>query len=122
MSALSPKADIAQFIRSRGVRNPSWLIVCRRLLRFEFLHRGVEVGGSVMQTTDGLDMTAVAERASAVQASLFDDVVHMVDERWSAIPTRLNIAGGADIVVGARDMRTQWRPAPGDIGWHFIDR
>ena len=31
-------------------------------------------------------MTAIAERAAAVQASLFDDVVHVVDERGPAIP------------------------------------
>ena len=49
-----------------------------------------------MQTTDGFDMTAVAEHAAAVQASLFDDVVHVVDERGPAIPTRLNIAGCTD--------------------------
>ena len=58
-----------------------------------------------MQTTDGFHMTAVAERAAAVQASLFDDVVHVVDERGPAITTRLNIAGCTDVVVGARDMR-----------------
>ena len=73
-----------------------------------------------MQTTDGFDMTAVAERASAVQASLFDDVVHVVDERGPAIPTRLNIAGCTDVVVRARDMRAARRPAPGDVGRHFI--
>ena len=65
-------------------------------------------------------MTAVAERAAAVQASLFDDVVHVVDERGPAIPTRLNIAGCTDVVVGARDMRAPRCPAPGDVGRHFI--
>jgi hypothetical protein len=73
-----------------------------------------------MQATDGFDMTAVAERATAVQASLFDDVVHMVDERGPAIPTRLNITGRTDIMVGAPDMRTPRCPAPGDVGRHFM--
>src|SRR5262245_6749188 len=100
--------------------HPSWLVVCRRLLRFEFFNRGIEIGRSVMQATDGFHMTAVAERAAAVQASLFDDVVHVVDERGPAIPTRLNIAGCADVVVGARDMRAPRCPAPGDVGRHFI--
>ena len=100
--------------------HPSWLIVCRGLLRFEFLHRGVEIGRSVMETTDSFDMTAVTERAAAVQASLFNDVVHVVDERGPAIPTRLNIAGCADVVVGARDMRAPRCPAPGDVGRHLI--
>jgi hypothetical protein len=100
--------------------HPSWLIVCRGLLRFEFLHRGVEIGRSVMQTRDGFDMTAVAERAAAVQASLFDDVVHVVNERGPAVPTGLNIAGCTDVVVGARDMRAPRCPAPGDVGRHFI--
>jgi ABC-type amino acid transport substrate-binding protein len=31
-----------------------------------------------MQATDGFHMSAIAERAAAVQASLFDDVVHVV--------------------------------------------
>ena len=44
-------------------------------------------------------MTAVVERAAVVQASLFDDVAHVVDELGPAIPTRLDIAGGADVVV-----------------------
>src|SRR5262245_4841045 len=101
-------------------RYPSWLIVCRRLLRFEFLHRGVEIGRSVMQTTDGFDMTAVAEGAAVVQASLFDDVVHVVDERGAAIPTRLNIARCTDVVVGARDMRAPRCPASRDVGRHLI--
>jgi hypothetical protein len=54
-----------------------------------------------MGATDRFDMTAVAERATVVQARLFDDVVHVVDELGPAIP----IAGGTDVVVGARDMR-----------------
>src|SRR5262245_15150759 len=99
-------------------RYPSWLIVCRRLLRFEFFNRGIEIGRSVMQATDGFDMTAVAERAAAVQASLFDDVVHVVDERGPAVPTRLNIAGCTDVMVGARHTRA--RGTPRDVGRHFI--
>ena len=75
------------------------------IFRFEFFHGGVEIGRSVMRATDGFDMTAVAERAAVVQASLHDDVVHVVDKLGPAIPTRLNIAGGTDVVVGARDMR-----------------
>ena len=47
-----------------------------------------------MRATDGFDMTAVAERAAVVQASLFDDVVRVVNELGPAILTRLNIAGG----------------------------
>ncbi|MGB9043537.1 MAG: hypothetical protein WCC81_13825 [Pseudolabrys sp.] len=58
-----------------------------------------------MRATDGFDMTAVAERAAVVQAGLFDDVVRVVNELGPAILTRLNIAGGTDVVVGARDMR-----------------
>ena len=65
-------------------------------------------------------MTAIAERAAAVQASLFDDVVHVIDERGPAIPARLNIAGRTDVVVGARDMRAARCPALGDVGWHFV--
>jgi len=65
-------------------------------------------------------MTAVAERAAAVEASLFDDVVHVVDERGPAIPTRLNIASCTDVVVRARDMRAPRCPTPGDVGGHFI--
>ena len=41
-------------------------------------------------------MAAVAEREAVVQASLFDDAVHVVDELGPAISTRLNIAGGTD--------------------------
>ena len=73
-----------------------------------------------MQTTNGFDMTAVAERAAAVQASLSDDVVHMVDEPGTAIPTCLNITGCTDVMVGARDMRAPRCPTPGDVGRHFI--
>ena len=59
-------------------------------------------------------MTAVAERAAVVQASLFDDVVHSGRRKLRpAIPTRLNIAGGTDVVVGARDMRAVRCPALG---------
>ena len=83
----------------------SWLIVCCRLLRFEFFHRGVEIGRSVVRAADSFDMTAVAERTAAVQASLFDDFAHVIDELGPAIPTRLNVAGGTDVVVGTRDMR-----------------
>jgi len=73
-----------------------------------------------MQTTYGFHMSAVAERAAAVQASLLDDVVHVVDERGPAIPTRLNIAGCTDVVVGASDMSAPRCPAPGDVGRHLI--
>ena len=74
----------------------------------------------VMGATDRFDMTAVVERAAIEQASLFDDVVHVVDELRPAIPTRLNIAGGTDVVVGARDMRAVRCPALGDVGRHFV--
>ena len=73
-----------------------------------------------MQTTDSFDMTAVMEGAAAVQASLFDDVVHVVDERGPAIPAGLNIAGCTDVVVRARDMRAPRCPAPGDVGRYVI--
>ena len=89
------------------------MIVCSGLLRFEFFHRRVEIGRAVVRATDGFDMAAVAERAAVVQASLFDDVVHVVDEFGPAIPTRLNIAGGTDVVVGARYMRA----VPGPSTW-----
>ena len=72
---------------------------CCRLFRFEFFHGGVKVGRSVVRATDRFDMTAIAERAAAVQASLFDDVVHVVDERGPAIPARLNIAGRTDNIA-----------------------
>src|SRR6185437_8518023 len=126
MSALTPKADTPQFIRSRGGANHkrsrwcSGLIVCGGLLRFEFFHRGVEIGRAVMRATDRFDMTAVAERAAVEQASLHDDVVHVVDELGPAIPTRLNIAGGTDVVVGARNMRAVRCPALGDVGRHLV--
>ena len=83
-------------------RQPSRLIVYGGLLRFEFFHRGVEIGRSIVRATDGFDMTAVAERTAVVQASFLDDVVNVIDELGPAIPTRLNIAGGTDVVVGAR--------------------
>ena len=106
------------------ITNRSWrcsrLIVCSGLLRFEFFHRGVEIGRSVMRAPDGFDMTAVAERAAVVQASLFDDVVHVVDEFGPAIPTRLNIAGGTDVVVGARDMRAVRCPALGYVSRYLV--
>ena len=73
-----------------------------------------------MQATDGFDVTAVVKRATAIQASLFDDVVHVVDERGPTIPTCLNIAGRANVVVGARDVRAPRCPALGDVGRHFI--
>ena len=73
-----------------------------------------------MRAPDGFNMTAVAERAAVVQASLFDDVVHVVDELGPAIPTRLNIAGGTDVVVGARDMRAVRRPTLGYISRHLV--
>src|SRR6476659_4943688 len=97
-----------------------WLIVCCRLFRFEFFHGGVKVGRSVVRATDRFDMTAIAERAAAVQASLFDDVVHVVHERGPAIPARLNIAGRTDVMVGARCMRAVRGPALSDIGWHLV--
>ncbi|MGB6819788.1 MAG: hypothetical protein WBE29_22960 [Pseudolabrys sp.] len=95
----------------------SWLIVCCRLLRFEFFHRGVEI---VVRAADSFDMTAVAERTAAVQASLFDDFAHVIDELGPAIPTRLNVAGGTDVVVGTRDMRAVRRPALGHVGRHLV--
>ena len=73
-----------------------------------------------MQATDGFHKSAIAERAAAVQASLFDDVVHVVDERGPAIPTGLNIAGSTDVVVGTRYMRAPRCAAPGDVDRHFI--
>ncbi len=73
-----------------------------------------------MRAPDGFDMTAVAERAAVVQASLFDDVVHVVDEFGPAIPTRLNIAGGTDVVVGARDMRAVRCPALGYVSRYLV--
>src|SRR5215510_7116058 len=65
-------------------------------------------------------MTTVAEGTAVVQAGLFDDVAHVVDELGPAIPSRLNITGGTDVVVGPRDMRAPRCPAPGDVGRHFI--
>jgi len=65
-------------------------------------------------------MTAVVEGAAVVQASLFDDVAHVVHELGPAIPTRLNIAGRTDVVVGARDPRAPRRPALDDVGRHLI--
>ena len=73
-----------------------------------------------MRATDGFEMPAVAEGAAIIQASLFDDVVHVVDELGPAIPTRLNIASGTDVVVGARDMRTVRCPALGNVGRHLV--
>src|SRR6476620_8049352 len=73
-----------------------------------------------MQAANGFDMTAVMERAAAIQAGLFDDVVHVVDERWPAIPPGLNIAGCTDVMVRARNMRAPRSPAPSDVGRHFI--
>ena len=106
--------------QKRTLDRRSWLIVCCRLFRFKFFQRGVEIGRSVTRATDGFDMAAVAERTAVVQASLFDDVVHVVDELGPAIPTRLNIAGGTDVVVGARDMSAVRCPALGDVGWHLV--
>lgn len=83
------------------------------MFRFEFFHGGVKVGRSVVRVTDRFEMTAIVERAAAVQASLFDDVVHVVDERGPAIPARLNIASRTDVVVGARYMRA----VPGPSTW-----
>ena len=106
------------------ITNRSWrcsrLIVCSGLLRFEFFHRGVEIGRSVVRATDGFDMTAVAERTAVVKASFFDDVVHVIDELGPAIPTRLNVTGGTDVVVGTRDMRAVRRPALGHVGRHLV--
>ena len=68
-----------------------------------------------MRATDGFDMTAVPERAAVVQASLFDDVVRVVNELGPAILTRLNL-------VGARDMRALRCPALGDVGRHLVAR
>ena len=73
-----------------------------------------------MRATDRFDMTAVVERAAVKQASLCNDVVHVVDELRAAVPASLNIAGRTDVVVGARDMRAARCPALGDVGWHFI--
>ncbi len=98
----------------------SGLVVCRRLLRSEFFQRSVEIGRSVVCAADRLNMTAVMERAAIVQARLFDDVAHVVHELGPAIPARLNIAGGADVVVGARDMRAPRGPALSDAGRNMI--
>jgi len=70
--------------------------------------------------TDRFNMAAVVEGAAVVQASLLHDVAHVVHEPRPAIPTRLNIAGRTDVVVGARDMRAPRCPAPGDVGRHLI--
>src|SRR5262249_30503351 len=105
------EADIPQFIRSRGAAIHSWLIVCCRLLGFEFFHRSVEIGCPIVRATNRFHMTAVAEGAAVVQAGLFDDVAHMVDELGPAIPSRLNITGGTAVVVGPRDMLAPRSPA-----------
>src|SRR5215470_13727900 len=73
-----------------------------------------------MEAADGFNMSAIAERAAAVQASLFDDVVHVVDERGAAIPAGLNIAGCTDVVVGTRDVGSSRCPAPGNVGRYLI--
>jgi len=65
-------------------------------------------------------MAAVVEGAAIVQAGLFDEVVRVVHELGSTIPTRLNIAGRTDVVVGPRDMCAPRCPAPGDACRHFI--
>ncbi len=65
-------------------------------------------------------MAAVVERAAVVQAGFFDHVVHVIDERWSAIPACLNIARRTDIVVGACDMCAPRGPALCDMGWYPI--
>jgi hypothetical protein len=68
-----------------------------------------------MQTTNGFNMTAVVERTAAVQASLFDDVVHVVDERAPAIPTCLNIAGcTAPTIAVWAESRHPWVSLPPD--------
>src|SRR4029079_2475253 len=74
----------------------------------------------IVRATDGFDMTAVAERTAVVKASFFDDVVHVIDELGPAIPTRLNVTGGADVVVRTRDMRAVRRPALGHVGRHLV--
>ena len=65
-------------------------------------------------------MTAVAERTAVVMASFFGDVVHVIDELGPAIPTRLNVTGGPDVVVRTRDMRAVRRPALGYVGRHLV--
>ena len=65
-------------------------------------------------------MAAVVEGAAVVKAGLFDDIIHVVHERGTAIPTRLDIAGRTDVVVGAGDMRASRCPALGDVGRHLI--
>ena len=43
-----------------------WLIVCCRLLRFEFFNRSVQVRRSVMNPADRFNVAAVAEGATLV--------------------------------------------------------
>jgi hypothetical protein len=56
-------------------------------------------------------MATIVEAATVVQARLFDDVAYVVHEPGPTNPTRLNVAGRADVMVRARDMRTSGCPA-----------
>src|SRR5262245_62297913 len=111
-SAARVAAGAFGFLISQALR----LIVCRRLLRFEFLYRGIKIRRFVVGATDRFDMAAVVEGAAIIKAGLFDDVAHAVHERRTMIPTCLNIAGGTDVVVRTSDTRAPRGPAPSDIG------
>ena len=65
-------------------------------------------------------MAAVVEGTAVVQTGLFDDIAPVAHELGAAIPTRLNIAGCTEVVIGGRDMRATRRPALSDVGRHFI--
>jgi len=73
-----------------------------------------------MDASNRFDMAAVLEGATVVQASLFDDVVHLVHERGTPIPTCLNVAGSTDVVVGPGDTRAAGCPTLGDVSWHPV--
>jgi hypothetical protein len=77
-----------------------------------------------VRAADSFDMTAVAKRTAVVQASLFDDFVHVIDELGPAIPTRLNVAGGCglrsdvrlEFDVNAAALRVVPRPSLSQVG------
>jgi len=57
-----------------------------------------------VRTAHSFDMSAIAEAATIIEASLPDQIADMVHVGGRFVPTVLIVASGADVMVGARDV------------------
>jgi len=57
-----------------------------------------------MSAANGFDMSTVVERAAIVQVSLLDDITDVINKGRTTIPSGLDIARRANVVIGATHM------------------